>query len=59
MLNQSPVDHALGLGDARPLWIRFETEAPVDDILVATSANGFIAIQAKPGTQLAPLPCGR
>jgi hypothetical protein len=27
--------------------LRFETEAPVDDILVATSADGFIAIQAK------------
>src|SRR3546814_11422823 len=27
--------------------MRFETEAPVDDILVGTSAGGFVAIQAK------------
>ncbi len=27
--------------------MRFETEAPVDDILVATDAGGFIAVQAK------------
>lgn len=32
---------------AVPIWIRFETEAPVDDILVATSEGGFTALQAK------------
>lgn len=47
MLAQVPVDHVLELGAAVPVWIRFETEAPVDDILVATSAGGVIAVQAK------------
>lgn len=47
LLAQVPVDHVLELGSAVPLWIRFETEAPVDDILVATSEGGFIAVQAK------------
>ncbi|WP_244604597.1 MULTISPECIES: ATP-binding protein [Mesorhizobium] len=32
--------------------MRFETEAPVDDILVATSAGGFVAIQAKTSVSL-------
>ena len=52
MLNEQPVDHALGLGDARPIEIRFETEAPVDDILIATSSGGFIAVQAKTSLEL-------
>ena len=47
LLAQVPVDHVLELGAAVPVWIRFETEAPVDDILVATSNGGFIAVQAK------------
>ncbi len=47
MLNERPVDHALGLGDARPIWMRYETAAPIDDHMVATSAGGFIAEQAK------------
>lgn len=47
LLAQVPVDYVLGLGAAVPVWIRFETEAPVDDILVATSGGGFIAVQAK------------
>lgn len=41
------VDARLNLGTAVPGWLRFETEAPVDDILVATSNGGYIAIQAK------------
>lgn len=47
LLAQVPVDQVLELGPAVPVWIRFETEAPVDDILVATSEGGFIAVQAK------------
>ena len=47
MLTSRSVDQRLNLGGAVPVWMRFETEAPVDDILVATSENGFIAIQAK------------
>ncbi|MFI4973436.1 MAG: hypothetical protein ACHP84_02730 [Caulobacterales bacterium] len=58
MLNEQPVDHALGLGDARPIWIRFETEAPVDDVLIATSAGGFIAVQAKTTVELSARPGG-
>ena len=41
------VDARLNLGTAVPVWMRFETEAPVDDILVSTSNDGYIAIQAK------------
>ncbi|MDZ4318399.1 MAG: ATP-binding protein, partial [Phenylobacterium sp.] len=52
LLAQRPVDHSLGLGAAVPAWIRFESEAPVDDILVATSQDGFIAVQAKTSVDL-------
>ncbi|EQD43767.1 hypothetical protein B1A_15519, partial [mine drainage metagenome] len=38
--------------------MRFETEAPVDDILIATSADGFIAIQAKTSVNLSANPTG-
>lgn len=58
MLNEQPVDYALGLGDARPIGIRFETEAPVDDILIATSSGGFIAVQAKTSLELSAGPGG-
>lgn len=47
ILSDNLFDPTLSLGDSRPEWIRFETEAPVDDILVATSNEGFVAIQAK------------
>ena len=52
LLAQVPIDHVLELGAAVPDWIRFETEAPVDDILVATSEGGFIAVQAKTAVNL-------
>src|SRR5208337_1782467 len=42
-----PVDSRLGLGSVRARSLRFETEAPVDDILVPTSADGHIFAQAK------------
>lgn len=58
IVSQRPVDHALGLGEVLPLWMRFETEAPVDDILVATSGGGFIAIQAKTSVNLSAAPNG-
>lgn len=58
LLSQRPVDHALGLGNVFPSWMRFETEAPVDDILIATSAEGFIAIQAKTSLSLSATPTG-
>ncbi len=40
-------DESFQLGAATPEWVRFETEAPVDDLLVKTSCGGFVAIQAK------------
>ena len=50
------LDTRLRLGDAKPLWVRFETEAPVDDILVATDAGGFVAVQAKVSLQASRKP---
>ena len=47
VLAQRPIDDSFGLGQAIPVSVRFETEAPVDDILVETSENGYIAVQAK------------
>lgn len=56
LLNQLPMPALLGLGDATPIWMRFETEAPVDDILIATSEGGYVAIQAKTTASLSPDP---
>lgn len=47
MLTGSALDRSLELGNAHPTWLRFETEAPTDDILVATSEGGFLAYQVK------------
>lgn len=47
MLSGAPLDRIYELGNARPIWLRFETEAPVDDILVATSDGGYLAFQVK------------
>jgi hypothetical protein len=41
------VDERLELGDELALSFRFETEAPVDDILIATSGLGRLFFQAK------------
>ncbi|MEY9335512.1 hypothetical protein ABH911_005823 [Pseudomonas protegens] len=41
------LDESFRLGAATPGWGRFETEAPVDDLLIKTSVGGYIAIQAK------------
>lgn len=56
ILTGRPLGDPLDLGDAFALWMRFETEAPVDDILVATSAGGFVAIQAKTSVSLSSDP---
>lgn len=40
-------DQCFGLGAAVPEWIRFETEAPVDDLLIKTDCDGYVAVQAK------------
>ncbi len=40
-------DTSFSLGTAAPKWIRFETEAPVDDLLIKTTDDGYVAVQAK------------
>ncbi len=40
-------DDSFRLGAAAPEWVRFETEAPVDDLLIKTTDDGFVAVQAK------------
>jgi hypothetical protein len=47
ILSEQLVDEQFGLGWATAEWIRCETEAPVDDVLVKTREGGYIAIQAK------------
>ena len=56
LLAARPLDHRLDLGEAKPEWMRFETEAPVDDILVGTSDDGIVAIQAKTSISLSKKP---
>jgi hypothetical protein len=55
MLSELRIDPKRGL-DAVPRSIRFETEAPVDDILVKTTANGYVFIQAKTNLRLSSSP---
>lgn len=52
MLGGSRLDERLKLGPSSAVNVRFETEAPVDDILIATSDAGFVAIQAKINVRL-------
>ncbi|RUU14456.1 ATP-binding protein, partial [Mesorhizobium sp. USDA-HM6] len=40
-------DDSFRLGAAAPEWVRFETEAPVDDLLIKTTDGGYVAVQAK------------
>lgn len=47
LLTQSPLESSLSLGGPNVRWIRFESETPIDDVLIATSQGGFVAIQAK------------
>jgi hypothetical protein len=46
-MSQRPLDERLGLGKERLTTFRFETEAPVDDVLMTTDAPGNLFIQAK------------
>ena len=41
------LDHRLDAADAKAVWLGFETDAPVDDLMIRTSEDGVIAIQAK------------
>lgn len=43
----APLDARLGLGSANPTGFRFETEAPVDDILISLDTVGWAFIQGK------------
>ena len=53
LLGEKAIDLFSDLGRIVPLSIRVETEAPVDDILIETTAGGFIFIQAKTSVVLA------
>ncbi|KVF18379.1 ATP-binding protein [Burkholderia cepacia] len=53
LLGEKPIDRLSDLARAVPFSIRVETEAPVDDILIETTAGGFIFIQAKTSVALA------
>ena len=48
-----PLDARLGIGAVRVRELRFETEAPLDDILVATNADGYVFTQVKTSLTLA------
>jgi len=48
-----PLDAPLGIGAVRVKELRFETEAPLDDILIATDAEGYVFVQAKTSLTLA------
>lgn len=50
------LDDSFRLGAATPEWVRFETEAPVDDLLIKTSVGGYIAVQAKTTANLSDDP---
>ncbi len=56
LLAERRVDGRLGLGDVRIRSVRFETEAPVDDILVETDSGGWIFVQAKKRLTLSTTP---
>lgn len=48
-----PLDARFGIGAVRIKELRFETEAPLDDILIATEADGYVFTQAKTSLTLA------
>lgn len=56
MLADEAIDPRLGLEQAKVEWLRFETEAPIDDILVKTSKGGFVAIQVKTTVDISAAP---
>jgi hypothetical protein len=48
-----PLDGRFGIGAVRIKELRFETEAPLDDILITTDAAGYVFTQAKTSLTLA------
>jgi len=47
LLAERQIDERLRLGEAQVISLRFETEAPLDDILIGTSLAGWVFVQAK------------
>jgi hypothetical protein len=47
LLAERSIEERLQLGGAQVRSIRFETEAPLDDILIGTDADGWVFVQAK------------
>jgi hypothetical protein len=47
LLAERLLDDRLRLGEARIRSLRFETEAPLDDILIETDASGWVFVQVK------------
>jgi hypothetical protein len=47
LLAERTIDPRLGLGNVRPKSVRFETDAPIDDIVVETDHSGWVLVQAK------------
>ncbi|MBB4373749.1 hypothetical protein GGD63_006577 [Bradyrhizobium sp. cir1] len=56
LLADRSLDERLRLGNANLRSIRFETEAPLDDVLVETSAGGWVFVQAKTSLSLSTKP---
>ena len=54
LLSGRVIDRRLGLGNAMVSSLAGETDSPVDDLLIATSEGGYVAVQAKTGLSLSP-----
>ena len=52
LLAERRLNERLGLGDTQVRSLRFETEAPVDDIMIETDLGGWIFVQAKSSLSL-------
>ena len=53
LLAERALNSRFGLGGAKPKSIRFESEAPLDDIAVETNEGGWLLVQAKNSLSLA------
>ena len=56
MVADCKLDHRFEAAGARADWLGFETSAPVDDLMIGTSDDGIIAIQAKTAVSLSQQP---
>ena len=55
LLSDRAIDHRLGLANATVASVAVEADSPVDDLLVATSDGGYVAVQAKFGLSLSDI----